>query len=390
MERFSSARDTNRHSNDNRCLLDSMGRLDTRSRGAGVLGQRHVLPSLQLPRTIGRVARSDFLTRIPTKQNSSNLLRQYNNSGLHQSYGRQYQRTGHGCSSNTPGSYQYEYKDCGILHIRGKKLASRPIEPFKVNVRMEVTPELVSSNRQLLGTAQHRQIRVYYDSTDTKLQQFILGSAHKRSERVSSEGLVIIEQLRKCSIQFTSQSPGHNRTTTRNSNHHSSYMASSNMVPKDESTPNRQSNSFTKFTENSAQNRSTRGTAKKQGMASVRLESLWKTRLRCLGWSKRASTQSTLSLAQSTLKTYNNYVNKYVEFCHSKDLDFSDEHNTNIIADFLCHISDKSDRPESVVKMCSAALTFMFEALGKCSPVHNPDIIRLVTEKSLKVAQLYQ
>ena len=58
---------------------------------------------------------------------------------------------------------------------------------------------------------------------------------------------------------------------------------------------------------------------------------------------------------------------------------FSDEHNTNIIADFLCHISDKSYRPESVVKMCSAALTFMFEALGKCSLVHNPDIKRLIT-----------
>ena len=68
MERFSSARDTKRHSNDNRCLLDSVGRLDTRSRGAGVLGQGNVLPSFQLQRTIGRVARSDFLTRIPTNK----------------------------------------------------------------------------------------------------------------------------------------------------------------------------------------------------------------------------------------------------------------------------------------------------------------------------------
>ena len=52
MELFSSARDTNRHSNDNRCLLDSVGRLDTRSRGGGVLGQKHVLPSLQLPQAL--------------------------------------------------------------------------------------------------------------------------------------------------------------------------------------------------------------------------------------------------------------------------------------------------------------------------------------------------
>ena len=96
------------------------------------------------------------------------------------------------------------------------------------------------------------------------------------------------------------------------------------------------------------------------------------------------------SLAQSTLKTYNSYVNRYVEFCRAKDLDFSDEHNTNVIADFLCHISDKSDRPESVIKMCSAALTCMFEALGKYLPAHNPDIKRLITGiiKSGTVAQM--
>ena len=85
------------------------------------------------------------------------------------------------------------------------------------------------------------------------------------------------------------------------------------------------------------------------------------------------------SLAQSTLKTYNSYVNRYVEFCRAIDLDFSDEHNTNVIADFLCHISDKSDRPKSVIKMCSAALTCMFKALGKYSLAHNPDIKRLIT-----------
>ena len=84
-------------------------------------------------------------------------------------------------------------------------------------------------------------------------------------KNVSAEGLVIFEQLRKCFIQFTSQSPGHSSTTTGNCHHHSSYMANSNMVPKDESTPNRQCNSSTKFTENSALNRSTRGTAKNKG-----------------------------------------------------------------------------------------------------------------------------
>ena len=151
------------------------------------------------------------------------------------------------------------------------------------------------------------------------------------------------------------------------------------MVSKINNTSYRQSNSTTGVTKDSNLRLSTCRTSEKQGLASVRLENLWKTRLRCLGWSKRASTQSMFSLAQSTLKTYNSYVNRYVELCRAKDLDFSNEHNTNVIADFLCHISDKSDRPESVIKMCSAALTCMFEALGKYLPAHNPDIKRLIT-----------
>lgn len=68
-----------------------------------------------------------------------------------------------------------------------------------------------------------------------------------------------------------------------------------------------------------------------------------------------------------------------MDFCQSRNLDFSDETNTHVIADFLCHISDRSDRPESIVKTCTAALNCMFESLGRCSPVNNPDIRRLVT-----------
>ena len=87
-------------------------------------------------------------------------------------------------------------------------------------------------------------------------------------------------------------------------------VASSNMVSKINNTSYRQSNSTTSVTKDSNLRRSTCRTSEKQGLGSVSLENLWKTRLRCLGWSKRASTQSMFSLAQPTLKTYNSYVNR--------------------------------------------------------------------------------
>ena len=127
MERFSSARDSNRHSNDHQCLLNSLRRVDTRSRSTGFLEQRHVLASLKLRRTVGCVVRPDFFTQILTKQNSANLLRQYYDDSFYQSYGRQYKRTGYDRSSNTPASYEYAHKNLGNIIIGSKKLASRPV-----------------------------------------------------------------------------------------------------------------------------------------------------------------------------------------------------------------------------------------------------------------------
>ena len=307
------------------------------------------------------------------------MLRQYYDGSFYQSYGRQYERTGYDRSSNTPASYQYEHKNRGIVHIGSKKLASRPVKQTELNIQMEITSQYVPSDRRLLGSTHNRQVRVNDDNTDTELQQLILGPTHKRGRCIRSDGLVIIKQLRKCSVRPSAENIRHSDKTTSNGYFNSSYVVSSNMVSKINNTSYRQSNCTTGVTKDSNLRRSTCRTSEKQGLASVPLENLWKTRLRCLGWSKRASTQSMFSLAQATLKTYNSYVNRYVEFCRAKDLDFSDEHNTNVIADFLCHISDKSDRPESVIKMCSAALTCMFEALGKYLRAHNSDIKRLIT-----------
>ncbi|MEW8544181.1 MAG: hypothetical protein AB2693_11665 [Candidatus Thiodiazotropha sp.] len=72
-------------------------------------------------------------------------------------------------------------------------------------------------------------------------------------------------------------------------------------------------------------------------------------------------------------------MNKYIQFCHSNNTEFSDEQQTRIVADFLCVMSDQSQRPESVIKSCAAAINCLFEALGKNSPVNNPDVRRLMS-----------
>ena len=73
------------------------------------------------------------------------------------------------------------------------------------------------------------------------------------------------------------------------------------------------------------------------------------------------------------------YANKYIQFCNARDVDFSDNTNIPCLANFLCELADSSDRPESVLRTVSASLSFLFEALGKASPIHHPEIKRLIT-----------
>ena len=73
------------------------------------------------------------------------------------------------------------------------------------------------------------------------------------------------------------------------------------------------------------------------------------------------------------------YANRYVQFCKVHEVDFSDNNNIPYIANFLCEIADASDRPESVLRTVSAALSFLFDALGKASPMAHPEIKRLIT-----------
>jgi len=121
------------------------------------------------------------------------------------------------------------------------------------------------------------------------------------------------------------------------------------------------------------------GTFEKSQMEDFRLESMWANRLRCLGWSPRAAKQTVHSLAESTLSTYNVYIKKYLVFCKLHNYVATDTSTTAHLAGYLCSIADKSERPESSLKISLAALSSFFQALGLKSPTDSSDIHRLVT-----------
>ena len=301
-----------------------MGCMDTRPQRTGILEQGHVLPSLELQRNLGRMARPDFFTRIPTKQNCSNMFKHHNYSILHQSHGRQYQGPRHGCSTNTPTSPRYEHKNHRFIHNMRHELAgwSNQFSRFNSTYEWKLHPNLFRLLDSYWGphqidrfafmmTAQVPRFNSLYwypltsgvnalAQTDCSLLNNYVNAPFSLLPKVKDtviqqqatatvitplwSGQVWFQKLQSLKIDSPIPLPVSARTVLR-------------IGPRAKP-------------------------LKKQRLASICLENLWKTRLRCLGWSRRASIQATHSLAQSTIKTYNSYINKNVEFCQSRDLDF--------------------------------------------------------------------
>lgn len=67
----------------------------------------------------------------------------------------------------------------------------------------------------------------------------------------------------------------------------------------------------------------------------------------------------------------------FYQFCCSRDVQFPCS-RSSVIADFLCHVSDQSERPNSVIKNVCASLSCLFEGIGLPNPI-NSDLIHLKT-----------
>ena len=98
------------------------------------------------------------------------------------------------------------------------------------------------------------------------------------------------------------------------------------------------------------------------------------------GWSDRAAQQLQFSRAKSTLQQYDRYIKVFESFCDEKGYNFQPiPEETYIFADYLCSVADRSDRPESLLKMHSAALSCLYEGIGLSSPIKDPHVQRLIT-----------
>lgn len=108
------------------------------------------------------------------------------------------------------------------------------------------------------------------------------------------------------------------------------------------------------------------------------LADIWHAQLAKRGWSRAASDQLPLCLADSTRATYNRYIRECADFCASRGVDFPPS-DSAVLADFLVHKGRSSDRPQSVLRCVSAALGAVYQACDVCDLTVDPMIARLST-----------
>ncbi|XP_053404917.1 uncharacterized protein LOC128558753 [Mercenaria mercenaria] len=279
-----------------------------------------------------------------------------------------------------PSDYMHGRTASQSQHLicRNRQLASRHVIAPSLNVRVDAPPKIISVDRPDMGTSHDRSFWVHDDHSTSNLQFLILGSANVGRRCTRSKGLELAQQLRERSICFTSENINTFDRSTSRGYSNSTLVARSAMVQSFEKNVSDQSDTFGAFKQNCDSCWTESRTAKEPNVETLRVETIWSTRLRVLGWQSTVAKTVSFSIAPTTLKTYNKCINQYVQFCRQHHVDFSDNTNTATLAKFLYEQAIKTERPESSLNLTSAAITFLFEALGKSSPMHNPDIRRLI------------
>ena len=307
----------------------------------------------------------------------ANFNRQCDRYGIYKSSGRPE------CGTNTTGNSSVGNGDrlwsfsslqsyCG-----DRQYNSRHIKPTTRSTQLDVTPKPVSYVRCDVGTAHSRSLCNFPKRSVTDIQLQILGANVGRG-RCPSTGLVRGEQFYKSAMGSITKNHRESDSGQGSGDHHSSYMAQPAMVSQTGFPTDQRPVLFTSTSKNIYSNGRKSGTDKESNVANCRLEGIWQKCLTDKGWSARAIKQYELTLAPSTLKGYNSMLDKCYKYCDEHSIVFPPD-ETKHLADFLCSLCDRSERPQSVLATAMAALSHVYCALDLSDITKDVHITRLIS-----------
>lgn len=377
MERINYPTPLHRSAVNNGRFKSGLGSLTKRQESPRILGQIYRSQSFEHSRNVGRVHGPSVIQERINRENDSNSFRQYYYSSIPKQNGRIAQ-----------GVERYSYRDLGgsdkqssinsVFTYSGQgQLRCRLSQSSERQVRVEITPRIISILGRNVGTAHDRPFRVGFNNTVTKIQQPISQSVSLGYRRVGTARLGVPQQLRKPSVPTPSSSIGRHSNSERGSNNNSTRLEGSTLVPETVKGVNKPSVSHQGHGQIGVEHLGTRRAAPKPPLETLRLEDIWEKTLKGQGWSDRVIPTYRFYLAPSTLSLYNSHISVFYNYCLSIDTLFPPT-SSGVIADFLKELSLTSERPRSKLNCTIAAINSMYDALNVPSPCRLPIIKNMV------------
>jgi len=357
-----------------RCVRFGMGRTCQWSESNGILEHKDVPRALKLSRTDGSHDGYSVFSLSTERTHSPTPVGQHNNNSLPEQFRRLREKALGASYGDMVRMLPHGYSALCQTSGRKGKLSSGSVIQNEYEVRLDASPETVSSHRQIVWSTRRRQVCVNDDNTTTDIQQPHPRSVYSGGRCFSTKRLDSYEQLRKCTILLNSESAGCDREPGSGSYSHSPILASSDLVQASEKIGDSPSVNIANVSTDHLVSESFSGASAKPEVENRCLADLWQAKAKSLGWSDRAAKQLIFAWAPSTLQLYDRMSSKFIAICHDKNPLYATHCD---VAKFLCIIADSSDRPASQLKNAIAALNNLYGALDIQSPAHHPDIGRL-------------
>ena len=227
-----------------------------------------------------------------------------------------------------------------------------------------------------MGTAYDRQVCVNEHCSVRKVQLLFRGSINIRGGCSGSE-LVRRKQLCKPTVLSTKQNNRKDSHRSGSGYRDSSMVAKSSLVSKTTGTFNCSSLEIRKQPRDVSEIcRYSRATEELK-VDDLRLENIWKGRLRLDGWPEPAVEAVVFNWAPSTLETYSRHVCSFVDFTLKRGVD-PGQCPTNVVASYFVEVASRSNRPKSLLDSNSAALACYYDGINERSPI-DVDVRKLIT-----------
>lgn len=361
-----------------RCLPAWMGRSIQRERSLRRLESPCGVSEFERTRDDGSIDGHQSLREAITRLSGTGYDRQHFHGSVYKQQRRPEPQfkpvsTSHLGRGNREWNHSSLRAYCGRTELR-----SGPVVQNARPSQLDVTSSSVRVYRENIWQTHDRSVRELPKYTNTQVQQSILGTTVRGCRCACSKQLACREQLCKRAVLHDSACIRRGGEAQSLRHDHRSGVEGSDLVSATGKNVNKTADHDTEQATHIYTDGRDAGAAPEPEVESVCLESIWRAELRELGWSSECIDRLKYCIANGTIKSYDNIINKLLMFCKQYRCSFPPT-QTAVLADFLREAADRSERPNSVLRTSVAAIGHLYNAKGMDNLVQCPLLKMLVT-----------